>query len=177
MAVSHANRMITDIFQPDKPGCVWHLITYNDSDGTILNRSSTPQGLGLDTVWSRGQGWATYGFIMAYRYTQDPAYLATAAAAADCFIKLVSACCSSDWAPWWDFYAGPPLAPDGPKAKKDTSAAMIAAGGIIELGERWGGVGRTRARAGVAAATRARLAPPTSACGPGRLTHPHPPPL
>lgn len=27
MAVSHTNRMVTDIFQPAQPGCVWHLIT------------------------------------------------------------------------------------------------------------------------------------------------------
>lgn len=27
MAVSHSDRMITDIFQPKQPGCVWHLVT------------------------------------------------------------------------------------------------------------------------------------------------------
>jgi len=144
MSVSHANRMISDIFQPAQPGCVWHLVTYNDSDGTILNRSSTPQGLGLNTVWSRGQGWATYGFIMAHRYTADARYLATARSAAECFIALTSACCSDDFVPWWDFYAGPPLGPAGPTARKDTSAAMIASSGMIELA--WASPPADRAR-------------------------------
>ena len=83
---------------------MWHLLTYNDTDGTILNRSSTPQGLGLNTVWARGQGWATYGFAMAHRYTKVQRYLDTAAAAADCFIRLTTLV-SDDSIPLWDFNA------------------------------------------------------------------------
>ena len=41
---------IRDIFQPKNPGCVWHLIVYNDTDGSVISKSSTPQGLGVDTV-------------------------------------------------------------------------------------------------------------------------------
>jgi unsaturated chondroitin disaccharide hydrolase len=130
MASSHADRMIQDAFQPFNPGCVWHLMTYDYTDGTLLNRSSTPQGLGLNTVWSRGQGWATLGFMIAYRYSQQAKYLATAQNAADCFIRLLEASpvSSSDFIPLWDFNATTPQL-----YGRDTSAAMIAADGMIEL--------------------------------------------
>lgn len=130
MAHSHARKMIADLYQPFNPGCAWHLITYDDSTGAILNRSSTPQGLGLDTVWSRGQAWTINGFAIAYRYTQAPEYLAQAVAAADCFIRLTTLCCATDeyrWMPLWDFNT------TAPANTVDTSAAMIAAAGMIEL--------------------------------------------
>lgn len=130
IANSHSQHMIRDLFQPFAPGCVWHLITYNDTDGSILNRSSTPQGLGLDTVWSRGQSWIVNGFTIAYRFTQNPAYLQAAQDAADCFIRLTTLCCGNDlynWIPLWDFNV------TAPQISIDTSAALIAANGMIEL--------------------------------------------
>lgn len=90
------------------------------------------------------QSWATYGFTLAHRYTQDPAHAAAAAAAADCFIRLTSACCGDNYAPWWDFYAGPPLAPQTAMTQRDTSAAVIATAGIIELA--WNSEPDARAR-------------------------------
>ena len=130
IAHSHARRMIADAFQPFNPGCAWHLITYDDASGAVLNRSSTPQGLGRDTVWARGQAWALNGFVIAFRYTGDPAYLAQAQAAADCFMRLLTQCCGNAryrWAPLWDFNA------TAPHDSVDTSALAIAAEGIVEL--------------------------------------------
>jgi hypothetical protein len=104
MADSHSQKMIADIYQPQPVGAVWHLVVYNDTDGTIISRSSTPQGLGTNTVWSRGQSWSINGFAIAYRFTQNPAYLAQAQLSADCFISLVSSCCINSqykWAPLW----------------------------------------------------------------------------
>ena len=130
IAHSHARRMMSDVFQPAHAGCAWHLVVYNESDGSLLSRSSTPQGLGLDTVWSRGQAWTVNGFVIAYRYTRDAAYLTQAQAAADCFIRLLTACCGNavyNWAPLWDFNA------TAPQDRVDTSAMAIAAEGIAEL--------------------------------------------
>jgi unsaturated chondroitin disaccharide hydrolase len=136
MASSHSNTMIRDLFQsapanPEPvPGSVWHLITYNDTDGSIISRSSTPQGLGLNTVWSRGQSWVVNGFAIAYRFTQTPAFLAAAQDAADAFIGLTTACCGNaqyNWAPLWDFNV------TAPQISVDTSAAMIATSGILEI--------------------------------------------
>ncbi len=130
IANSHSRRMIKDLFQPFNPGCAWHLITYNQNTGALLNRSSTPQGLGLNTVWSRGQAWAINGFTTAYRYTRDPAYLAQARAAADCFIRLLTLCCANsvyNYAPLWDFNV------TAPHVSVDTSAMFVAAEAIVEL--------------------------------------------
>ena len=92
IAISHADVTLRDIFQPFNPGCVWHLLQYDYTTGALKNRSSTPQGLGLNTVWSRGQAWATNGYAIAYRFTQLPRFLAAAQAAADCFLRLLPVC-------------------------------------------------------------------------------------
>lgn len=133
IAESHSDHMITDIFQPFNGNqCVWHLVTYNYTTGAILNRSSTPQGLGLNTVWSRGQAWAINGFAIAHRFTRNPAYLATAQGAIDCFMRLLQECCMNDMyhnMPLWDFYV------QAPQISVDTSAAMIAASGMVEVAQ------------------------------------------
>ena len=41
MATSHADRMITDLFQPQPPGCVWHVSVHgsNTADNAATGRS------------------------------------------------------------------------------------------------------------------------------------------
>jgi len=126
MAISHADRMIRDMFQPFNPGCVWHVVGYNVNDGSVACRSSTPQGLGNDTVWSRGQAWSTYGFAIAYRYTGLSRYLEAAQASAECFLRLLGIA-SENMIPYWDFHA------TAPRNAIDTSAAAIFASGVIEV--------------------------------------------
>jgi hypothetical protein len=139
IAHSHTRRMMRDLFQPFNPGCAWHLITYDESTGSVLNRSSTPQGLGLNTVWSRGQAWAINGFVIAHRFTGEAAYLAQALAAADCFLRLLGACCGEGTpflgVPLWDFNV------TGDARWVDTSAAMIAAEALVELSWSAGAAG------------------------------------
>lgn len=126
MAASHSAHMIADIYQPFASGCVWHLVVYNTSSGAIISRSSTPQGLGQDTVWARGQAWATHGFTIAHRYTGNATYLDTAFASAECFMRLVAAT-SVDAVPPWDFNV------TAAQYSKDTSAAAIFTSAVIEL--------------------------------------------
>jgi unsaturated chondroitin disaccharide hydrolase len=84
-------------------------------------------------VWARGQSWVINGLTVAYRFTHDPAHLAGAQNAAECFIRRMNACCgpSSQYkgAPKWDFN----VVDSAPMNKVDTSAAMIAAEGLAEL--------------------------------------------
>jgi unsaturated chondroitin disaccharide hydrolase len=132
MAISHSDRMILDIIQPasmNGGGTVWHLITYDDTTGVIMNRSSTPQGLGLNTVWSRGQAWIVHGFTIAYRYTNYSRYLDTAEATALAFLRLTAACCAPDPVPLWDWNATAAAGNLG----VDSSASSISASAMVEL--------------------------------------------
>lgn len=118
MAVSHALKTMENHVRPD--GSTYHVVDYNP-DGTVFSKF-TVQGAGNETTWSRGQAWAVYGFTMTYRYTRDPRFLQTAQAVADYFISHLPA----DFVPYWDF------SKSGSEAR-DSSAAAIAAGGLLEL--------------------------------------------
>ena len=87
-------------------------------------RQSTHQGYRGDSCWSRGLAWSLYGFGTSYSYTRAPEYLATAEACAD-FYLLHS---GSDGVAPWDYDA-----PAGSRVQVDTSAAAIAASGLMQL--------------------------------------------
>jgi unsaturated chondroitin disaccharide hydrolase len=87
-------------------------------------RQSTQQGFRGDSCWSRGLGWALYGFSTAYEYSRDPRFLKTAEDCADYYITYTPA----DGVPPWDYNA-----PLENRALVDTSAAAIAAAGLLRL--------------------------------------------
>jgi unsaturated chondroitin disaccharide hydrolase len=118
MAVSHALKTMQNHVRPD--GSTYHVVDYN-ADGTVFSKF-TVQGAGTETTWSRGQAWAIYGFTMSYRYTKDARFLSTAEQLADYFINNLPA----DFVPYWDFSK---CCTD----PRDSSAAAIAAAGLLEL--------------------------------------------
>ena len=118
MAVSHAVKTMENNVRPD--GSTFQVVQYN-SDGTVYDKLTT-QGAGTNTTWARGQAWGIYGFTMAYRYTSDSRFLATAQALANYFIDHLP----SDYVPYWDFS-------QSGTAPRDSSAAAIAAAGLLEL--------------------------------------------
>jgi unsaturated chondroitin disaccharide hydrolase len=87
-------------------------------------RQSTQQGYRSDSCWSRGLGWALYGFSLSYEYSRDPRFLETAESCADYYITHSN----SDGVPPWDFNAPPES-----RRLLDTSAAAIAASGLLRL--------------------------------------------
>lgn len=87
---------------------------------------STSQGYADDSCWARGQAWAIYGFALSYRYTGDRTLLVTAKNAADYFIAHSPA----DHVAFWDL-----VFTDGSTEERDTSAAAIAASGLLELSQ------------------------------------------
>ena len=111
-------------------GSTFHVVDYSPTDGTVV-KQFTVQGASNCSTWSRGQAWAIYGFTMVYRYTKDdPAVAATTSASflttaqrlADYFISQLP----SDFVPYWDFS-------QSGTAPRDSSAAAIAAAGLLEL--------------------------------------------
>ncbi len=91
-------------------------------------RQSTHQGWRGDSAWARGQAWALYGFGTAYQLTGERSYLQTAQLCADFFIEKTS---FEEDAPF-----GPGVPPndwDGHQDRVESSAAAIAASGMLNL--------------------------------------------
>ena len=123
IAVTHANTTLKNHFRPN--GSTWHVLDYD----TIAHQPRlkvTHQGVADNSSWARGQGWAIYGYTMAYRYTKDEKYLNRAKATAAFFLNHKNL--PEDGIPYWDFDA-----PNIPNESRDVSAGAIVASALIEL--------------------------------------------
>ncbi len=125
IAVTHANTTIKNHFRPDFSS--YHVVDYNPQTGDVLKKA-TWQGAANCSAWSRGQGWALYGYTMMYRFTKDQNYLKQAKGIANYILSHPNL--PADKIPYWDFDA--PLIP---YAKRDASAGAIIASALLELGQ------------------------------------------
>jgi hypothetical protein len=96
---------------------------FNATTGQFIDQEAF-QGFSATSTWSRGQAWAINSFTTAYSYTHRADFLATAENVANYFISSLP----SDDIPYWDFNA-----PGIPNTYRDTSAASIAATGLLQL--------------------------------------------
>ncbi len=108
-------------------GSTAHEGIFDLHSGAFL-RQTTHQGWRDDSSWARGLAWSLYGYSQVYGLTGWDEALATAELNADFWLRNLPA----DGVPWWDFDAdlSQPL-PWGPQ--KDSSAAAIAASGLLDL--------------------------------------------
>lgn len=93
-----------------------------------FQRQSTQQGIAADSCWARGLAWSLYGFSQVFGHTDIGEMREVAERNARYWIEHLP----DDRVPWWDFQADtsqPP--PRG--AQKDSSAAAIAASGLLDL--------------------------------------------
>jgi unsaturated chondroitin disaccharide hydrolase len=104
-------------------GSTSHEGLFDLESGEFL-KQTTHQGYRGDSCWSRGLAWALYGFGTSYSYIRDARFLHTAEACADYYLRHVPA----DGVPPWDFDA-----PEESRTLLDTSAAAIAASGLLQL--------------------------------------------
>lgn len=91
-------------------------------------RQSTHQGWRGDSSWARGQAWALYGFTTAYEFSRDRRFLSTACSCADYYLEHTS---FDQDAPY-----GPGIPPNdwfAPESPAESSAAAIAASGLLDL--------------------------------------------
>jgi unsaturated chondroitin disaccharide hydrolase len=121
IARQHVLTTARDFLRPD--GSTYHIVYYDADTGAVLEQGQS-SGYSADSTWARGQAWAILGFAAAYRQEPEPAFLTAARAASDWYLDHLP----PDLVPYWDF--GDPAIPEAPR---DSSAAAIAASGLLDL--------------------------------------------
>lgn len=121
IAAAHAR---TTLRYQVRPGDItYHTFFFNQETGEPLG-GKTAQGYSDDSLWTRGQAWAIYGFALAADWMKSPEMLDVAVRLADRFWEELG----DAPVPLWDFR----LPPDAPQ-KRDSSAGAITACGMFKL--------------------------------------------
>ena len=138
VAEAHAMMTAKGFIRPDFS--TYHAVEYDTHSGRRL-RGYTFQGFADESAWSRGQGWAIYGYVTSARETGKYEYLDLAEKLAAYYLQRLG----SRSIPPYDFDA------TGEDAKiLDTAAAAVVASALIELGrihpdveasKKWGALG------------------------------------
>lgn len=123
IAVRHADTTLQHFIRDD--GAVNHIVRFDPESGDYIEALGG-QGFAPDSAWSRGAAWALYGFAAAYRHTGLTRYLSAAKRVAHFFLASLP----DDHVPYWDFRLD-----DSSGEPRDSSAAAIAASGLLELAE------------------------------------------
>ena len=131
MASQHAFFTLQTLIGTD--GRILHMADFDPNTGRIHgektpeladNEKYNPKGYSAFSVWSLGQAWAIYGFTSAYRDDGNTLFLNAAERVADYFINHLP----EDGIPLWDMEL-----PANAPPQKDTSAAAVAAAGLLKL--------------------------------------------
>lgn len=120
IATRHADTVLKNFMRED--GSVCHIGEFDPETGKFL-KSLGGQGYKEGSSWSRGQGWALYGFMISYRHTGNRRYLQAAVKSADYCVSHIP---DSGLIPV-DFKQ--PRKP----ALEDSCGACVIAGGLLEL--------------------------------------------
>jgi unsaturated chondroitin disaccharide hydrolase len=161
IAIQHANTTMKNHYRPDYSS--YHVVDYDTLTGNILDKA-TCQGLTDESSWSRGQSWGLYGFVICYRYTKDPKYLAFAENIAGFLLNHPNL--PEDKIPYWDYNAPDKgLVPEWkynaslyPEILRDASAAAIMSSALFEL-SGYSSASRARYREAASAILRSLESP------------------
>lgn len=120
IAMMHADTVMEHFVRPD--GSVNHIVEFNPETGEVV-RSYGGQGYQEGSSWTRGQGWAVYGFMISYIHTGKQEYLDTA--------KKVAHYCMAN-IPESGIIPVDFRQPEEPKWE-DSCGACVIAGGLLEI--------------------------------------------
>ncbi len=123
IAVDHADRTLAEHFRPD--GSCYHVVDYSIETGEVRHKQ-TAQGYADESIWSRGQAWAIYGFTVCYRETKDRKYLDQALKTFELMKNHPKM--PEDLIPYWDMDA-----PNIPNEPRDASSASCIASALYEI--------------------------------------------
>lgn len=121
IALKHADTVKKYLIRED--GSVNHIAIFNPENGEF-SHCLGGQGYSVDSSWSRGQGWAIYGFALSYKHTKNPEYLAIAKKVANYVIGQLN---ETNYIALADYRS-----PKSPEIF-DSSASAIAACGLLEI--------------------------------------------
>lgn len=119
-AYSHAQQACKYLIRSDHS--TFHTFYMDVESGRPIG-GKTHQGFADNSCWARGQAWAIYGCALSFGYTGDKQFLQAAKDAARYFLAHLPA----DNICYWD------LSLTATNTHKDSSAAIIAVCGLIEL--------------------------------------------
>ena len=120
IAMMHADTVLESFLRPD--GSVCHIVEFDPEHGGMV-KSHGGQGCGEGSSWTRGQGWAVYGFANSYSHTGKQEYLDAAKRCAHYCMANLS---QSGIIPV-DFRQPPE------PAWEDSCGACVIAGGLLEI--------------------------------------------
>lgn len=133
LAVIHAETTLRNHFRKDYSS--YHVIDYDVNTGKVIAKK-THQGAFDESAWSRGQGWALYGYTMMYRETKKKEFLNQARHIAKYILNHPNL--TQDLIPYWDFDKDKIDQFSKMYAKKDlrdVSAAALYASALLELAQ------------------------------------------
>ncbi len=119
LAARHARQVARLLVRPD--GSTIQAVNFDRASGRVLS-FATHQGISRDSTWSRGEGWALYGFAQAAADLRDRPLLGVAERIAGYVTRHIPA----SGVLRWD-YDAPAAAP------VDVSAGVITSAGLLHL--------------------------------------------
>lgn len=131
IAMLHADTVRKNFVRED--GSVCHIVEFDPETGERV-KSYGGQGYAEGSAWTRGQGWAVYGFMISYRHTGKKEYLEMAKKVAQYCIAHIP----EDGIIPVDFCQ--PAEP----AWEDSCGACVIAGGLLSLAEQTEGEEKQR---------------------------------
>ncbi len=121
IAEKHIHTAVKSVIREDYS--TWHTFFFDPETGKP-DHGATCQGYRDTSVWARGQAWGVAGLATAYRYTGRGEYIPLFEKVTAYFLEHLP----KDLVPYWDF-----TFTDGSDEPRDSSAASIAACGMLEM--------------------------------------------